>query len=94
LFFYGVRIQHERGHRVAASGPYQHVRHPGYAGNILADIATPLLLGSAWALIPGIGLAALFVVRTALEDHLLRAELIGYRACAERTPYRLVPGVR
>ena len=31
-----VRIQVERGHTVATNGPYRFVRHPGYAGAILA----------------------------------------------------------
>jgi protein-S-isoprenylcysteine O-methyltransferase Ste14 len=33
-----VRIQTDRGHVVCDSGPYRIVRHPGYAGNILALI--------------------------------------------------------
>ena len=31
-----VRIQTDRGHAVCDSGPYRIVRHPGYAGNVLA----------------------------------------------------------
>lgn len=27
-----VRIQTDRGHRVIDTGPYAHVRHPGYLG--------------------------------------------------------------
>jgi protein-S-isoprenylcysteine O-methyltransferase Ste14 len=30
-----VRIKTERGHRVARTGPYSHVRHPGYLGSML-----------------------------------------------------------
>lgn len=30
-----VRIQEERNHEVRKSGPYQIIRHPGYAGGIL-----------------------------------------------------------
>jgi len=37
--------------------------------------------------------AILTVVRTALEDRTLLAELDGYRDYAERVRYRLVPGV-
>jgi protein-S-isoprenylcysteine O-methyltransferase Ste14 len=36
---------------------------------------------------------ALFVVRTALEDQTLRAELPGYAEFAQRTRYHLLPGV-
>ncbi len=52
-FFYGVlRIAQEKGHTVCASGPYQYVRHPVCLGAILFDLATPLMLNSAWAFIP------------------------------------------
>jgi protein-S-isoprenylcysteine O-methyltransferase Ste14 len=93
FFAEGVRIQHERGHTVATGGPYRFVRHPGYAGDILAALATPFLLGSLWALIPSVAMAALFAVRTALEDRTLRDELEGYKAYAQRVRYRLILGV-
>ena len=48
-----VRIQKERGHTVATGGPYQFVRHPGYVGTILFELAVPAMLGSWWALIRG-----------------------------------------
>jgi protein-S-isoprenylcysteine O-methyltransferase Ste14 len=88
-----VRIQEERGHAVASSGPYRFVRHPGYVGTILFELSTPLMLGSWWALIPG-GLAALLlVVRTSLEDRTLQEELNGYGEYAQAVRYRLLPGV-
>jgi protein-S-isoprenylcysteine O-methyltransferase Ste14 len=87
------RLQEDRGHSVATGGPYRYVRHPSYLGTIAFELATPLMLGSLWAFIPG-GLAALlFVVRTALEDRSLQAELEGYQEYAARVRYRLVPGV-
>ncbi len=88
-----VRIQNDKGHRVVSSGPYRYIRHPMYAGAILMMIAVPLILGSAWALVPALAIAALFVARTALEDRTLRAELPGYAAYASRTRYRLFPGL-
>lgn len=88
-----VRIQVERGHAVATGGPYRFVRHPGYVGTILFELAAPVMLGSWWALAIG-GLAAiLFVVRTALEDRMLGVKLGGYRSYASRVRYRLLPGV-
>ncbi len=38
-----VRIQDERGHRVATEGLYRHVRHPMYVGVISSWIASPYL---------------------------------------------------
>lgn len=93
FFSEGVRIQKERGHAVATSGPYRFVRHPGYLGTIVAHLATPFLLGSPWALIPAGLLSALFVLRTLLEDKMLLEELPGYRTFAGRTRFRLLPPI-
>jgi protein-S-isoprenylcysteine O-methyltransferase Ste14 len=93
-FFSGmVRIQTDRGHRVISSGPYRWLRHPGYGGALLAYIGTPLWLDSAWTMLPALLLAVTLVIRTRLEDRTLQAELPGYRAYADRVPYRLLPGV-
>jgi protein-S-isoprenylcysteine O-methyltransferase Ste14 len=93
-FFSGmVRLQSERGHYVISSGPYRWVRHPGYAGALLAYIFVPVLLNSWWAFIPALITVALYVVRTRLEDRFLRENLEGYREYAKRVRYRLLPGV-
>ncbi len=93
-FFSGtVRIQTERGHHVISTGPYQIVRHPGYAGALLAYVFVPLLLDSAWAFVPTVLLTIVLVVRTALEDQTLQAELPGYKQFAQKTKYRLLPGI-
>lgn len=93
-FFSGtVRIQTDRGHTVISSGPYRLVRHPGYAGSVLATVCVPVILGSWWTFVPaGVAIASL-VARTGLEDRMLRSELEGYAAFAERTRWRLIPGV-
>lgn len=93
-FFSGlVRIQSDRGHTVATGGPYRCVRHPGYVGAIVFDLAAPLFLNSLWAFIPA-GLTVLaIIVRTALEDRTLQQELPGYAEYSMQTRYRLVPGL-
>jgi protein-S-isoprenylcysteine O-methyltransferase Ste14 len=88
-----VRIQEERGHRVADGGPYRIVRHPGYLGAIGFSVGVPLLLGSWWALLPGLIAAALMVLRTSLEDHTLAEELPGYKQYQARVRFKLIPGV-
>jgi protein-S-isoprenylcysteine O-methyltransferase Ste14 len=93
FFSLEVRIQEERGQSVASGGPYRFVRHPGYSGTIAFELASPILLGSLWALIPGVLSALLMVVRTWLEDRTLHDELDGYRDYARQVRYRLLPGV-
>jgi protein-S-isoprenylcysteine O-methyltransferase Ste14 len=93
-FFSGVvRIQKDRGHHVISSGPYQIIRHPGYAGTLWAYIFTPVLLDSVWAFIPVVLLVGVLILRTTLEDRTLQAELPGYREYVQKTRYRLLPGI-
>jgi len=88
-----VRIQMDRKHVVCDSGPYKIVRHPGYAGNLLALPGIALALSSAWTLVPGIIAIVIAVIRTRLEDRALQEELPGYKEYAGRVRYRLIPGI-
>ncbi len=88
-----VRIQDDRNHAVATTGPYKIVRHPGYIGFILQTLSIPLLLGTFWTLVPAGVTAVLFIIRTALEDSVLKKELNGYLEYADKVHYRLIPGV-
>jgi protein-S-isoprenylcysteine O-methyltransferase Ste14 len=88
-----VRIQSDHGHAVATAGPYRYVRHPGYVGMILFEVALSTLLASWWAIIAGGVCAILLILRTALEDRTLQAELPGYADYARQVRYRLLPGV-
>ena len=92
-FFEGTaRIQADQ--RVVSSGPYGIVRHPGYSALVLWALSGPMLLRSAVAFVPALAAAAWVVVRTMLEDRMLRDELPGYRDHARLVPWRLVPRVR
>jgi protein-S-isoprenylcysteine O-methyltransferase Ste14 len=88
-----VRIQTERGHRVIDSGPYAYLRHPGYSGALVFTFASPLILGSWWAMLPAACTVAALLIRTALEDRTLSAELPGYSAYRMRVRARLIPGI-
>jgi protein-S-isoprenylcysteine O-methyltransferase Ste14 len=88
-----VSIEPEKGQAVVDAGPYAVVRHPGYTGIIFMEIGIAIVLGSLWALIPAVLVAALLVVRTVLEDTALRAELPGYDGYTERVRYRVLPGL-
>jgi protein-S-isoprenylcysteine O-methyltransferase Ste14 len=88
-----VRIQDDRGHYTVTSGPYRFVRHPMYSGLFFSFLATALLLGSWWALVPAVLDCILFIVRTTLEDKSLQNELPGYRDYAQKVRNRLIPGI-
>jgi protein-S-isoprenylcysteine O-methyltransferase Ste14 len=88
-----VRIQQDRGHHVVDAGPYSIVRHPGYAFWSLRTLGVPLLFGSNWAFIVAGLFVAMFIIRTVLEDRVLREELLGYKEYAERVTWKLVKGV-
>ncbi len=93
-FFSSVsRLQPDRGQYVVTSGPYRVVRHPGYAGGLAFMFFTPLFLGSLWALAPMAVDFGLSLLRTRLEDRMLREKMEGYRDYASRTRYRLIPGL-
>jgi protein-S-isoprenylcysteine O-methyltransferase Ste14 len=88
-----ARIQQDRGQVVITAGPYCYVRHPSYAGAGLSYLALPFMLDALWALVPTLGALIALVIRTRLEDQMLREELDGYQRYAEETPYRLLPGL-
>ena len=88
-----VRIQSERGHVVVTGGPYHYVRHPAYAGAIVYELAVPILLASWWASIASGLSVILLILRTALEDRTLQAELAGYVDYTRQVRYRLAPGI-
>lgn len=88
-----VRIQTERGHVVCDTGPYRYIRHPGYAGDIIASFLITFLLNSWWVMIPALIAFMITVIRTVLEDKTLLHELPGYTEYAQRVRYRLLPGL-
>jgi protein-S-isoprenylcysteine O-methyltransferase Ste14 len=93
FFSTAVRIQDDRRQRVIRAGPYGIVRHPGYAGGILALFASGLALNSLLAVVPAVIFLVVLVYRTAIEDRMLRGELAGYADYAAKVRYRLLPGL-
>jgi protein-S-isoprenylcysteine O-methyltransferase Ste14 len=87
-----VRIQNDRGHHVITSGPYAHVRHPGYAGLILAIPCSGLALGSWLSVAFAVAYSAFVLRRVIFEDGFLQTNLQGYPEYAARVRYRLIPG--
>jgi protein-S-isoprenylcysteine O-methyltransferase Ste14 len=88
-----VRIQTERGHVAVTSGPYRIVRHPGYLGMTTSLLGAVFLLDCLYGLVCFLLYLVLIILRTALEDRTLLAELPGYPEFAARTKSRLFPGL-
>lgn len=88
-----IRIQSDRGHRVVDSGPYALVRHPGYAGMIVAVPAMAITLGSLWGLGFALTYSLLIFQRVRKEDRYLQSSLPGYGEYAARVTSRLIPGI-
>ena len=88
-----VKLQSDRGHRVATGGPYRWVRHPMYSGSLLMLLGIPMLLGAYWGLVWVPVMAGLLAIRSVLEERFLTSQLEGYRDYAARVRYRLIPTI-
>lgn len=86
-------VEVEQEQELISSGPYALVRHPMYLGVSLMYLASPLALGSYWALIPTLLIIPLIVARILNEERTLVKELKGYEEYKRKTKYRLVPGI-
>jgi protein-S-isoprenylcysteine O-methyltransferase Ste14 len=86
-----ARIQSDRNQKVCTTGPYRIVRHPAYCGLIINCIGLSLIFPyySVWTCMGAT--AVIIVIRTALEDRMLRKGLDGYLAYTKQTKYRLIP---
>jgi protein-S-isoprenylcysteine O-methyltransferase Ste14 len=86
-----VRV--EQGQQVISSGPYTLVRHPMYLGTLVMYLASPIALGSYWALIPALLIVPILVARIVNEEKVLERELSGYAEYRQTTSHRLLPGI-
>lgn len=90
--YFTIIVQASPDQPVIATGPYGRVRHPGYAGALLASIGIGLMSGN-WVGLAAMTLLPLFAIvwRIRIEENVLTATLDGrYRSYAA-TRKRLVP---
>jgi protein-S-isoprenylcysteine O-methyltransferase Ste14 len=84
-------IEVMEGQKVITTGPYAIIRHPMYLGFLVMYLATPIALGSWWA-VPVFSLyIPILVWRILSEEKVLLRDLEGYREYCRERRYRLLP---
>lgn len=86
-------VEVEPDQKVISTGPYALVRHPMYLGTSIMWLATPVALGSYWALPVFLILPIVLVYRIRNEEEVLLRELPGYREYTMTVKCRLIPGI-
>jgi protein-S-isoprenylcysteine O-methyltransferase Ste14 len=86
-------VEVDAGQKVVSTGPYGLVRHPMYSGVIVMYMASPLALGSYWAILPAALIIPLLVARIRNEEEVLLRDLPGYAEYRQKVKYRLLPGI-
>lgn len=87
-------VEVEKEQKVITTGPYKLIRHPMYFSLIIFYGATPLALGSYWALLPALlSIIPVLIFRIIDEEKELLNSLEGYREYTQKIKYRLIPGI-
>jgi protein-S-isoprenylcysteine O-methyltransferase Ste14 len=86
-------VEVEQSQQVISSGPYSIVRHPMYLSSFLMYLATPLALGSYWAMISALLIIPILAFRTINEEKVLTSQLQGYQEYKRKIRYRVIPGM-
>jgi protein-S-isoprenylcysteine O-methyltransferase Ste14 len=86
-------IREDSGHKLIDTGSYGIVRHPMYTGFSLMSLATPLALGSWWAMIPAGIMILTLIVRIGYEEAMLIEGLKGYEEYKKKVRFKLIPGI-
>ncbi len=86
-----ARLQADRNQTVIRTGPYSVVRHPTYSAVLLWCIAVFCIFPSAEVMLLASSVAVVIIIRTELEDEMLKKGLEGYKEYSEKVKYRLVP---
>ena len=88
-----ARLQPERNQKVIQTGPYSVVRHPTYSAILMWCVAVICIFPSKEVFILSLAVTTVIVIRTKLEDEMLKKGLAGYKKYSEKVKYRLVPFV-
>ncbi len=91
--FLSRTVEVDANQKVISSGPYAVVRHPMYAAVSIMYIASPVALGSYWAVLPAMLIVPLLVARIRNEEQVLLRELPGYEEYTQTVRFRLLPRI-
>jgi protein-S-isoprenylcysteine O-methyltransferase len=92
-FFVGAVVIQE-GHHVVRHGPYAVIRHPGYAGSMLALLGLGVATGNVATIVVFVAVAVVIFTRTIrTEETALRAQLGSAYVDYSRGTAKLVPRV-
>jgi protein-S-isoprenylcysteine O-methyltransferase Ste14 len=86
-------VEVARDQPVISTGPYAVVRHPMYVSVLMIYLASPIALGSWWAMAASWWIILVLVRRIRNEEDVLARSLPGYQAYTRSTRFRLLPGV-
>ena len=86
-------VEIQAAQKVIDTGVYSVVRHPMYTAALTMFFASPIVLGSYYALIPMIFFLVGIVFRIRNEEKVLRTRLGGYERYMRQVRYRLIPYV-
>lgn len=86
-----ARVQKDRGQIVCKDGPYSIVRHPTYSALLIWCISLPMVFETLFVMLTAVIIAIIIVIRTYLEDTMLKTGLNGYEEYTHKVKYRLVP---
>ena len=84
-------VEIQEGQKVIDTGLYGIVRHPMYMAVTILFLSMPLVLGSAIAIIPFLGVPVVLVKRIRNEEMVLVKGLPGYEAYQKKVTYRMIP---
>jgi protein-S-isoprenylcysteine O-methyltransferase Ste14 len=84
-------VEIQENQRIIDTGTYSIVRHPMYLAFTLLFMASPIVLGSWYSLIPALGIPFLLTFRIRDEEKVLRNGLVGYDLYMQKVIFRLIP---
>lgn len=90
--YYSHIVRKIDGHKIVESGPYRHIRHPAYAGMILANLGIVIFFFNSITLfLFSLLLIPAIILRIIIEEKTL-FKIDKYGAYAQDR-YRLIPGI-